>query len=246
MTDMFRIPKIAETADQKLIVTHWGQASTLLFRVGDRLVVNPEKNDGLLILSPKGWGNPMFGRRSQGHLLAEPSGAPASPLRWTVLGAVGAVERDLERGGISPGRWYVAVRVESSDLTALAKARALFQSGWMQAAEVDALCRKAAVAPEIASVRVAVAAASDQSAAERLLSQTETTRLRFEVRPVHQPVADYGEVLEGPWRRIQDSYRSWDAGEPAGVRVAPRRQRVAANGSRVQLSLFGDTASLDG
>ena len=102
MTDMFRIPKLAETADGKVVVTHWGQASSLLFRVGDRLILNQDRADGLLILRTKGWGNPMFGRRSQGQLLAEPSGAPASPLRWSVQGSVEAVERDLERGGVGP------------------------------------------------------------------------------------------------------------------------------------------------
>ena len=83
------------------------------------------------MLCPNGWGNPMLGRRSSGQLLAEPSGAPASPLRWAVAGSVEAIERDLERGGIGPGRWYVAVRVESSDIEALTKARALFAHGWM-------------------------------------------------------------------------------------------------------------------
>lgn len=245
MTDMFRIPKLAETADGKVVVTHWGQASSLLFRVGDRLILNQDRADGLLILRTKGWGNPMFGRRSQGQLLAEPSGAPASPLRWSVQGSVEAVERDLERGGVGPGRWYVAVRVESPDLTALAQARVRHASGWMQSDDVDALCRKAAVAPELYGVSIAVAAASDQASAERMLAETSASQLRFELRPIMPQGAQTGIVLEGPWRSVRDSASAWQQ-EPGGIRVAPRRRRVAAGGSRVQLSLFGDTASVDG
>ena len=246
MNDMYRIPKLAETADGKVVVTHWGQASSLLFRVGDRLVINEDRPDGLLVLSPSGWGNPMLGRRNKGQLLAEPSGAPASPLRWSVRGSVEAVERDLERGGIGPGRWYVAVRIESSDIAAMTKARKMFPSGWMDASEVDALCRKAAVAPELAMASVAVAAASDQKSAEQLLSTTPVTRLRFELKPILEPRSGFGVVLEGPWRHIRESYRRHqDAAGPAGARMPAERKRFAANGGRVQLSLFGDTASVD-
>ena len=68
-----------------------------LFRGGDRLIFARGEKDGLLVLSPKGWGNPMFGRRDGSQLLALPSGAPASDIRWSVFGAVRAVERDFER-----------------------------------------------------------------------------------------------------------------------------------------------------
>jgi len=246
MTDMFRIPKLAETADGNIVVTHWGQASSLLLRVGDRLVVNENRPEGLLVLCPNGWGNPMLGRRSSGQLLAEPSGAPASPLRWAVAGSVEAIERDLERGGIGPGRWYVAVRVESSDIEALTKARALFAHGWMDAAQLDELCRKAAVAPELAHVSVAVAAAHGKEEAEALLVQTKASKLRFEVRPTLEPRSGFGVVLEGPWGRLRDAYRQREAIGPAGRRTAGHRSRMAVNGSMVQLSLFKDSATTDG
>ena len=156
------------------------------------------------------------------------------------------MERDLERGGIGPGRWYVAVRIESSDIAAMTKARKMFTSGWMNASEVDALCRKAAVAPELAMASVAVAAAADQKAAERLLENTPVARLRFELKPILEPRSGFGVVLEGPWRHIRDSYRRrQDVTGPAGARIPAERTRMAANGGRVQLSLFGDTASVD-
>ena len=253
MTDMFRIPKLAKTADGKVTVTHWGQAASLLLRVGDRLVINVDRQDGLLVLEPTGWGNPMIGRRSNGQLVAEPSGAPASPLRWSATGSIEAVDRDLERGGIGPGRWFVAVRIEASDLAALTKARKTYTSGWMSAADVDALCRRAAVAPEVSGVAIAVAAARDQAAAERLLEHTKAARLRFEIRPVLEPRSGFGVVLEGPWRRIGDGVRPGEARGPAGRQVVrgrrrgvTHRARVAANGAMVQLSLFGDSASDDG
>ena len=246
MTDTFRIPKLAETADGNVVVTHWGQASSLLLRVGDHLVINEHHSEGLLVLCPTGWGNPMLGRRSSGQLLAEPSGAPASPLRWAVAGSVEAIERDLERGGIGPGRWYAAVRIESSDIAALTKARSLFAPGWMDAAQVDELCRKAAVAPELARVHVAVAAAHSKDEAESLLTQTKSSRLRFAVRPTLEPRSGFGVILEGPWERVRHAHRQREFSEPAGRRVVGHRTRMAANGSMVQLSLFKDSATTDG
>lgn len=245
VTDMIRIPKLAETADGKLVVTHWGHVASILFRVGDRVILSGLEKGGLLVMTPKGWGNPMFGRRSQGQLVAEPSGNPANPCRWTVAGAVVAIERDLERGGIGPGRWFCAVRVEAMDIASMAAAAEVFQSGWMTAAEVDALCRKAAVAPEMHGVRVAVACGDSQEQAEALLEHTAQGRLRFTSRPDATVNSDSGIVLPGPWQSVRDSARSWDDSNER-VRKPFRRRAVAAGGSRVQLSLFGDSANVDG
>jgi len=245
VTDMIRIPKLAETADGKLVVTHWGHVASILFRVGDRLILSSLEKGGLIVMTPRGWGNPMFGRRSQGHLIAEPSGNPANPCRWSVAGAVVAIERDLERGGIGPGRWFCAVRVESVDLAAMAGAADAFKSGWKTAAEVDALCRRAAVAPETHGVNVAVACGDTEEQAEALLGRTTQGRLRFTSRPDATVNSDTGIVLPGPWQSVRDAARSWDDSED-NVRQPVRRRAVAAGGSRVQLSLFGDSASVDG
>jgi hypothetical protein len=244
--DMFRIPKLAQTADGAVVVTHWGQAASLLFRVGDRVIVDPRRSAGLLLMKPKGWGNPMFGRRCQGQLISEPSGTPANGCRWDVAGSVLAIERDLERGGIGVGRWWCAVRVETGDLTKLAAAADHFESGWYSAHEADALCRQAAVAPEMHGVQVAVAAAESATEAEVLLEKTSVGRLRFACRPDASVSSENGIVLTGPWRRFRDTARAWSDSELSDVRVAPRRRAVAGGGSRVQLSLFGDIASLDG
>jgi len=246
MTDIFRIPKLAETADGTITVVHWGQAGGLLFRVGDHLILNEDRPDGLLVLCPRGWGNPMLGRHNQGDLIAEPSGAPASPLRWEVAGSVSAIERDLERGGIGPGRWWTAIRIECTDIAVMASARGMFESGWMTSSEVDEVCRRAAVAPELAGVSVAVAAADSQASAESLLENTRTGRLRFQLRAILPMEGATGVVFEGPWKRYRDTARHWSENETNDVRVPQRRRVAAGGGSRVQLSLFGDIASVDG
>ncbi len=246
VSDMFRIPKLAETADGKVVVTHWGQAASLLFRVGDEVIVNPNDHQGLLLMSPKGWGNPMFGRRCQGQLVSEPAGAPANGCRWSVRGSVQAVERDLERGGIGPGRWWCSVRVDTSDLILKAEALEQFEQGWMSASEVDALCRRAAVAPEVYGVYVAVACGDSKMDSEALLELTGTGRLRFSCRPDASISSDTGLVLPGPWRRVRDTARPWTDFEISGARVVAPRKVAVGGGSRVQLSLFGDTAILDG
>jgi hypothetical protein len=246
VSDMFRIPKLAETADGKVLVTHWGQAASLLFRVGDQVLLDPDDTVGLLVMKPRGWGNPMFGRRSQGQLISEPSGAPANDCRWTVAGRVLAIERDLERGGVGPGRWWCAFRVESRDLVVLASASGLFESGWYSAHEVDALCRLAAVAPEVHGVEVAVAAGDSRSDAEAMLSSVGVGRLRFSCRPDASIMNDTAIVLAGPWRQHRDTARPWTEQAEAQGRVASSVRMVVNGASRVQLSLFGDTASIDG
>jgi len=246
VTDMFRIPRLAETADGRVVVTHWGHAAGTLFRGGDRLVFDRTGQDGLLVLRPRGWGNPMFGRRDNSQLMAVPSGAPASSARWDVFGSVKAVERDFERCGVAPGRWFCALRFESSDLASIANAKKNFVGGWLNAAELDALCRQASVAPEMYGVAVAISASGSKEASESMLGTVPVGRLRFEVRPVLQDAAQQGVVVPGPWTQIRATARHWSDQQVANTRIAPRRRAVGAGGSRVQLSLFGDSAVVDG
>ena len=247
LADSYRVPRLAETANGDVVVTHWGHAAGTLFRGGDRLIFGQSGKDGLLVLSPKGWGNPMFGRRDGSQLLALPSGAPASAIRWSVFGSVHAVERDLERGGIGEdGRWYASLRFESPDLTAIARAKNDFECGWVTRRELDDLCRRASVAPETHGVEIAVAVAGSAETSSAMLSEVAVGRLRFQARPVLHEVADQGVVVEGPWAHIRDGARHWTEVGAESRRVAPRRKVAVGGGSRVQLSLFGDSAPVDG
>ena len=246
VTDMFRIPRLAETADGEVVVTHWGHAAGTLFRGGDRLIFDRAGQDGLLVLRPKGWGNPMFGRRDSSQLLAVPSGAPASSIRWDVFGSVKAVERDFERGSIGQGRWFCAIRFEASDIATIARAKKDFVGGWLTSTELDALCKIAAVAPETHGVGVAIAASGSKEASESMLIHVGVGRLRFEARPIMQDAVTQGVVVPGPWAQIQATARHWTDRQVEYARVAPRRRMAVGAGSRVQLSLFGDSAPVDG
>lgn len=116
----------------------------------------------------------------------------------------------------------------------------------MSASEVDALCRRAAVAPETHRVEVAVACGDSQVEAEAMLEATSVGRLRFSCRPDSSVSSDAGLVLPGPWKRVRDTARPWTDSETSMGRTISVR-RVAAGGSaRVQLSLFGDSATVDG
>ncbi len=247
LTEIYRVPRLAETANGDVVVTHWGHAAGTLFRGGDRLIFGEDEKDGLLVLSPKGWGNPMFGRRDGVQLLALPSGAPASNIRWSIFGAVQSVERDFERGGIGGSdRWFVTLRFESSDLTSIAKARTDFEGGWVTSAELDTLCRRAAVAPETHGVAIAIAAGGSAEQAAAMVADVAVGRLRFQTRPVLHETVEQGVVVEGPWAHIRDAARHWTETGSDSRRVAARRRVAAGGTSRVQLSLFGDTAPIDG
>lgn len=100
-------------------VTHWGVADGLLFTPGDRLLLGElphndrDDSQGLVVLRPRGFGAVMLGRRIGGHLLGEPGGVPASPLRWECVGSVIAVERPLTRAAgslrvLGVGSWLVS------------------------------------------------------------------------------------------------------------------------------------------
>ena len=247
LTDIYRVPRLAETADGDVVVTHWGHAAGTLFRGGDRLIFDRSEKDSLLVLSPKGWGNPMFGRRDGSQLLALPSGAPASAIRWSVFGSVCAIERDFERGGIGgAGRWYCAIRFESGDLASIARAKKDFEGGWLTVSELDTLCRKASVAPETHGVGIAIAASGSAEASTAMLDDVSVGRLRFQARPSLHEAAEKGVVVQGPWTHIRESARHWTEMGVDSRRVAPRRRVAIGGGSRVQLSLFGDSAPVDG
>ena len=188
----------------------------------------------------------MFGRRDGSQLLALPSGAPASEIRWSVFGAVRAVERDFERGGIGAGRWFCSLRFEGGDLASIARAKKDFEGGWLSSAELDALCRKASVAPETHGVGIAIAASGSAESSSAMVGDVSVGRLRFEARPALYEGVEQGVIVQGPWAHIRETARHWTELGSDSRRVAPRRRVAMGGGSRVQLSLFGDSALVDG
>lgn len=93
-------------------VTGWGLAGGLLLIPGDTLLLADVWEDELLLLRPRGFGSVMLGRRSNNQLIAEPGSVPASPVRWSVIGGVAAVERPLPTNGtlsaLSTGQWVLS------------------------------------------------------------------------------------------------------------------------------------------
>jgi hypothetical protein len=199
VSDMFQVPKLERTLEGGVIVTQWGRVDGQLLRTGDRLVLGVAHADDLVLLVPRGYGRPMLGRRSKDGLIAEPTGVPASGLRWRVGGAVVAIERDLERGAVGAGQAHIVCRVEGSDIAALARARAIFCDGVRTERALIRLCSQAAVAPDTMGVQVAIAAAGDWATAEALLGQVEVGHLRF-CLPEAEPLdSQRGLIVPGPW-----------------------------------------------
>ena len=239
------VPRIELNPDHSVVVTRWGRVGDLLLRAGDRLVLDVERQQGLLLLVASGFGRPMLGRRAGGRLLAEPGGVPASPDRWRQAAGVAAVERELERGGPG-GAWQVAVVLHPTSTHADPDAaRAALPGGQLAARQLEQLMVRAALAPERFGVEVSLGAAKTAAAAQALAEAAAPCTLRFEVGPdastdarhvgarpaaVKRPTAPLGQLVAGPW----------------GRREAPqRRRRWSAQDvvdAQVQLRLFGDTA----
>ena len=110
-----QIPKFSlHSSASNATVTQWGVAMGLIFRPGDRVLLGPVSDGGLLLLRPHGYGGPMLGQRIGEQLFAEPGGVPASPIRWRPAGGVIAVERPLDAaapdllGVLGIGRWVMS------------------------------------------------------------------------------------------------------------------------------------------
>jgi hypothetical protein len=240
VTDMFQTPRLERTAEGAIFVTRWGRVGGHLLRAGDRLVLGAAHQDELLVLIPRGYGRPMLGRRGNAGLLAEPSGVPASGLRWEVGGAVVAIERDLERGGVGVGNTHVVCRVEGSDIASLARARAIFADGVRTERELIHLCSQAAVAPEEHGIQVAIAAADSREQALALLARVGSGSIRFALPDLEPQREQRGMVVPGPWRaqlpssEIQLDFEDiYDSPAPASQSA----EDAAEHGG--QLSLFG-------
>ncbi|MEL6343849.1 MAG: hypothetical protein AAFV53_12000 [Myxococcota bacterium] len=92
---MHNIPQLHIHHPNQATITRWGVVDGLVFRPGDRLLLGPVPQNHLILLQPRGWGAPMFGRLRAGQIIAEPGGVIASPLRWFVAGGLRVIERRM-------------------------------------------------------------------------------------------------------------------------------------------------------
>ncbi len=166
-----QVPRIRQESATSARVTQWGHVGAFVLRAGDRLVLAEPTPGALLLLVPRGWGNPMLGRQRGATLIAEPGGVPASAARWQVAGRIVAIERDLERAVVGGGRWAVSVvfhPTRAATVGQLRDAELRFQGGWMDGAQLDAFCLQAALAADDLGVEISVGAAEDFEAADSL------------------------------------------------------------------------------
>lgn len=229
-----RVPRLRVLQPNRAVVTDWGEVGSLLLRAGDDLVLQDSRPGDLLLLLPRGWGNPMLGRQERGRLIAEPGGVPASPARWSIAGGVVAIERDLERAVAQGQGWHVAVVIRpqpTSTLEQIQAAQARYQGGRMDAEALDALCLDAALAPEVCGVSVAIGAGVTPDQAEALAEDAAPGRVRLAVQHLRAPQDASGTVIVGPWVRSTS---------PRPQAPAQARPALARANRRPQLQLFGD------
>jgi len=232
------LPRIELGPDLAAHVVRWGQVERCLLRPGDRLVPAPP-TAALVLLVPRGRGRPMVGLRRGARLLALPGRVPASPDRWQVASGIQAVERGLERGAPGSGAWHVRVRVGA----AAGGAAAGLTGGYLDARQLDALCIRATVVARRSGGDVAIAAANSATEAERLLADTPSGCLRFELA-LDSTLEPAGQVISGPWpgtRPLASApARTAAAVGPSTALPVPARGAVAATAASGQVPLpFG-------
>ena len=221
-----------------VVVVRWGRVAGFTFRAGDRVVLGPVEDGGLLLLRPRGYGWPMLGRQVRGSLIAEPGGVPAAPRRWRVAGGVVAVERRLGRGVTDGGRWFVEVRV--TDTAGRVRSADAVESmgltgGWLTGPQVDALCHRATRWEG----RVAVAAVNSPEQARELLRVCPAGSIRLAAD--RSLVAGSPSVIAGPWSAPPaQAAPASSTTDGLGDYDRPRPLAAQADSPSVtQLSLFG-------
>lgn len=102
-----RLELITEDGCSYVQVQSWGNIEGIRLLAMDRLIVHkvneigsePEYQSGeLVLLRPKGYGNVILGRVYGEHILMEPFGKVVSLERWSIVGAILAVEREIGNG----------------------------------------------------------------------------------------------------------------------------------------------------
>lgn len=191
------VPQLRVDAAATAIVTHWGEVDGLVLRAGDRLVLGG-RQEGLVLLVPRGFGRPMLGRRTARGLVAEPGGVPASASRWSVLAGIRGVERALERGaGMPSGRWAVALQVEGGASVEMPLGH--LRGEGLSADEVDSRVRDALLAARRHGVDVRVGVANSVDEAEHLAETAAANHVRIEVGARQVCESPTGRVIVGPW-----------------------------------------------
>lgn len=229
LAPQLHVPRIRVDHANTAVVTQWGEVAGFVLRPGDRLVLGGRR-DGLVMLMPRGFGNPMLGRQTPRGLVAEPGGVPASRARWSVLAGVQAVERSLERGaGLAAGRWALVIRVEGGGTERL-RVGDLSGSG-RSVAEVEATLRRAMLAARQDRVDVHVGLAADLDTAEQLADAAGPNQVRIGLaalvghqspRPVAAPA---GRVIVGPWDGAASSAASPERKRQLALFDAPGTRR---------------------
>ena len=99
-------------------VEGWGHIENIRLLPMDRLIIHknneidrePEYQSGeLLLLRPKGFGRLILGRVYGEHILMEPFGKVVSLERWSIVGAILAVERNLGSGSPLDEHAYIGL-----------------------------------------------------------------------------------------------------------------------------------------
>ena len=102
-----RLELITEDGGSYVQVQSWGNIEGIRLLSMDRLIVhklnelgsNHEYHLGeLVLLRPKQYGGLILGRVYGEHILMEPFGKVVSMERWSIVGAILAVERDIGNG----------------------------------------------------------------------------------------------------------------------------------------------------
>jgi hypothetical protein len=213
------IPRLETRPDDAIVVTRHGHVGGMTLRPGDRIVVGREAPGALLVLVARGYGGPMIGRRAGGRLFVEPSGVPASPDRWRVAGAIVAVERDLERGGLGPGAWCLAAATTPTSDGIEPVAPAAFEGMALTSEQVDERCLLAALAPDRWDTHVALAAADTLQEARALVAVTAPGRIRYAA-----PSAMGGPSRQAVGADVLPDVEPRGIVVPFGARSAPHRQ----------------------
>lgn len=236
MAHVLQVPRLDFDPSGAAVVTAWGQVGGMILRAGDRLIVDARSTDGLLLLQPVGLGRLMFGRWCGNVLVAEPGGVPASQRRWSPVGRVIAIERELSRGVLDGRSWDVAIRGPAEGCGSTA-GHGRLEGGWMDPTAIDALCLRAAVAAERHGVPLAVAAAADQATARNAVDHVPPGFVRYVLPELVVP-PHRGQLIVGPWRDgLEVANRR--AATPMGAAAA--LSAASAVQGRVQLRLFGDS-----
>lgn len=113
-----RLELITEDGGSYVQVQSWGNIEGLRLLSMDRLIVHkfnelgfdPDYRSGeLVLLRPKQYGVLSLGRVYGEHILMEPFGKVASMDRWSIVGAILAVERDTGNGSSLDRHAYVGL-----------------------------------------------------------------------------------------------------------------------------------------